>query len=134
MKILLIIGGYLFGVFNSLPFPWRLRVWWMRFLYEFIAVCTKIFPLILRWTQNQNMRFQMGKQEGEDYESLVMLERVLEYFEKHGVTPRQLQQAVDQAEGAGIPSEQLGTFLARAILDVPTAERVIKMSLEMGRY
>lgn len=134
MKLLLIIGGFLFGVFNTLPLPWRLRVWWMRFLYGVIAICTQLFPSILSWTQKQNMRFKMGKQEGEDYESLVLLERVLEFFQKNGISPQQVKQAVDQAEALSVPSEQMGSFLARAVLDPLTADRVIKTSLQAGRY
>lgn len=134
MKVLLMIGGYLFGLFNTLPIPWRMRVWWMRFLYEVIAFFTKSFPSILSWTQKQNVRFKMGKQEGEDYESLVVLERVLEFFEKNSVTPQQVQRAVEQAETSGVPSEQMGIFLSRAVLDPLVADRVIKDSLKAGRY
>jgi hypothetical protein len=134
MRAMLMVAGFLFGVFNSMPFSWRVRVFWMRTLYEVIVVFTQLFPSILRWTQNQNIRFKMGKQEGEDYESLVMLERVLEFFEKNDVTPEQVHQAVEQAETLAIPGEKMATYLARSVLDPLTAERLISKSLQTGRY
>jgi hypothetical protein len=134
MKTALKILGFIFGVFNTLPLPWRLRVLWMRFLYDFIFMGTNLFPSILSWTNKQNSRYKMGKQQGEDYESLVLLERVLQYFEKTEVPIPNIQQAVTRAEAENVPPEKWGAFLAQVILGPLEAERVLKAAFADGRY
>ncbi len=134
MKNVLKILGFSFGIVNSLPLPWRLRVWWMRFLFEFINWGTNLFPRILSWMKHQNMVYKMGKQQGEDYESLVQLEKVLQYFEQTRVPLTSIQRAVERAESENIPSEQMGAFLAGVILEPGEAERVLKNAFSEGRY
>jgi hypothetical protein len=65
---------------------------------------------------------------------MVQLEKVLEYADSKRISIDCVQEAIDRAEAETIPSEQLGTFIARTILDLPTAEQVLKASLRSTRY
>jgi hypothetical protein len=131
---MILLGGAVFTIFNLLPLPWRLRVQWMKFLYLVTAKGTQLFPSLLTWTKQQNMVYKMGKQEGEGYESLVQLERILEYLEQARIPIREIKQAVQQAEREAVPHEQIAAFIARVILDPLTAERVLRESLQGARY
>ena len=74
MKKIMFLGGAVLAVINLLPFPWRLRLLWLRFLYWLTVKGTLVFPSALRFAQRQNAAYRMGKQAGEGYESLVQLE------------------------------------------------------------
>ena len=131
---IMLLGGTVFSIFNLLPMPWPLRLVWMKLLYFITVKGTLIFPSIISWTKEQNVAYKMGKQKGEEYESIVQLEKVLEHLDTRGVPVQQVRQAVKQAETEAIPQEQLGAFIARAILDPLTAERVLRASLQSTRY
>ena len=133
-KMLLLIAGALFGLFNMLPIPWRVRVLWMRFLYFLTWQGTRWFPGILSWTQRQNITYRMGKQSGEDYESIVQLEEVLKRLESLGVPPQQVKLALDQAEAAGVAYEAYGAYIAQAVLEPADAHLILQESLQATRY
>ncbi len=134
MRGLIIICGFCFSVINLLPIPWPLRLRWFRLLYFLTVKGTLLFPSILHWTKRQNVAYKMGKQTGEEYESIVQLEKVLEYLEKKEFPAHKVDQAMRQAEKEAIPSDQIGVFIARNILDPLTAEQVLKQSLQTTRY
>lgn len=134
LKSIIVFGGAIFSIFNLLPIPWTLRLTWMKFLYFITVKSTLIFPSIISWTKEQNVAYKMGKQHGEEYESIVLLEKVLEYFDKEGITVNQVKQAVEKAETKAIRQEQLGIFIAQEILDPLTSEQIIKESLQSTRY
>ena len=134
MRAIILLGGAAFSIFNLLPLPWRLRILWMKLLYFVTAKGTQLFPSLLTWTKQQNMAYKMGKQKGEGYESLVQLEKVLEYLEREGIPIQEIKQAVQQAEMEAIPCEEIGAFIARAVLDPLTADRVLRESLQGARY
>ena len=119
---------------NLLPLPWRLRLLWLRFVYFLTVKITLLLPSTLDFAQAQNATYKMGKQKGEDYESMVQLEEVLEYIELAGIPIQQLTEALERAEAKSTPPEQLGAFIARAILDPLTAEWLLKASLRSTRY
>jgi hypothetical protein len=131
---IMLLAGTMFSIFNLLPIPWSLRLVWMRLLYFVILKGTLIFPSILSRTIEQNVAYKMGKQKGEEYESLVQLEKVLEYLDKKGIAIERVRQAVNQAEIEAIPQEELGAFIARAIFDPLTAKQVLRESLQSTRY
>lgn len=133
-KTLLLIAGALFGLVNMLPMPWPLRVLWMRFLYFLTLQGTRWFPGILSWTQRQNIHYQMGKQSGEDYESIVQLEQVLKRLEYQGVPPHQVGLALAQAEAAGIPYEAYGRHIVQSVLEPAAARQILQESLQAARY
>lgn len=111
-----------------------MRVFWMKFLYSLTVMGTSLFPSILSWTEKQNIKFKMGKQEGEDYESLVQLEKVLEYLENNNYTVEQVRWALDLAESEKIPNESLGSFIALKILEEDIADQLLKDTLAGARY
>lgn len=133
-KLFLISIGYVFSLVNMLPIPWSMRVFWMKFLYSLTVMGTSLFPSILSWTEKQNIKFKMGKQEGEDYESLVQLEKVLEYLENNNYTVEQVRWALDLAESEKIPNESLGSFIALKILEEDIADQLLKDTLAGARY
>jgi hypothetical protein len=130
----MLIGGTVLSMVNLLPFPWPLRLLWLRFLYFLTVKGTNIFPSILGFVEKQNTTYKMGKQEGEGYESMVQLEKVLEYIDAESIPIHRVKAALEQAEAETIPPEQLGDFMARAILDPLTAEQMLKASLQATRY
>jgi hypothetical protein len=132
-RIIYVIGAA-FGIFNLLPIPWSLRLLWMKLLYFITVKGTSMFPSILSWTRSQNVTYKMGKQEGEDYESLVQLEKVLEHLDMERFPAPQVKRVVEQAEAEAIPPEQLGVFIAQATLTPESAERVLRESLREARY
>jgi hypothetical protein len=134
VKLILVFFGLLFSIFNMLPIPWRLRIAWLKFLYFLTDSGTRIFPAILEWMKVQNTTYKMGKQTGEEYESIVQLEKILEYLEKSGVSPHQVSQAMSLAEKEAVPPSQLGAFLAQETLDPSTATQALRKSLESARY
>ncbi len=131
---IMLVVGTMFSIINLLPMPWALRLLWMKLLYFAILKGTLLFPSIVSRTIEQNVAYNMGKQKGEEYESLVQLEKVLEYLDKKGIAIEQVRHAVNQAEIEAIPQEQLGAFIARAILDPVTAKQVLRESLQSTRY
>jgi hypothetical protein len=130
----MLLGGTVLSVVNLLPFPWPLRLLWLRFLYFLTVKGTLVFPSILSFVEEQNVAHKMGKQEGENYESMVQLEKVLEYMDSEGIPIHRVKEAIEQAEAEAIPPEQFGTFIARTILEPLTAEQVLKASLRSTRY
>lgn len=133
-KLFLISIGYVFSLVNMLPLPWSVRVFWMKSLYSLTVLGTSLFPSILSWTEKQNIKFKMGKQEGEDYESLVQLEKVLEYLENNNYTVEQIKWALNLAESEKIPNESFGSFIALKILEEDIADQLLKDSLAGARY
>lgn len=133
-KKLIIILGACFGILNLTPMPWSFRVLYLRFLYALIVFGTGLFPSILRWTEQQNTKYQMGKQAGESYESIVQLEKVLEYLENKGIPVDQVKKIVEAADSEQVPNDQLGDYIGRAILDQQSAEFILKESLRQARY
>jgi hypothetical protein len=134
MKKILMFLGLLFGIFNTLPIPWRLRLLWLRGLYFMTVNGTQLFPSILSWTRAQNTAYKMGKQAGEGYESIVQLEKILEFMDLQHVPVSKISQAFRSADQEGVPPEQLGPFLARACLDAQTADLALKQAFSSGRY
>jgi hypothetical protein len=134
MKEIMLLGGTVLSMINLLPLPWPLRLLWLRFLYFLTVKGIFLFPSILSFTEEQNTIYKMGKQEGEEYESMVQLEKVLEYVDSKRISINCVQEAIDRAEAETIPPEQLGAFIARTTLDLPTAEQVLKASLRSTRY
>jgi hypothetical protein len=130
----MLLGGTVLSMVNLLPFPWPLRLLWLRLLYFLTVKGTNFFPSILTFVEEQNTAYKMGKQEGEGYASMVQLEKVLEYMDSEGVPIRRVKEALERAEAETISPEQLGVFIARAILDPLTAEQVLKASLRSTRY
>jgi hypothetical protein len=130
----MLLGGTVLSMVNLLPFPWPLRLLWLRLLYFLTVKGTNIFPSILTFVEEQNTAYKMGKQEGEGYVSMVQLEKVLEYMDSESVPIRRVKEALERAEAETISPEQLGVFIARAILDPLTAEQVLKASLRSTRY
>ena len=65
---------------------------------------------------------------------MVQLEKVLEYIDSEGIPVHRVKAALERAEAETIPPEQLGDFMARAILDPLTAEQMLKASLQSTRY
>jgi hypothetical protein len=134
MRGLMLLGGTLLSMVNLLPFPWPLRLLWLRLLYFLTVQGTLIFPSLLSFVEEQNVVYKMGKQEGEQYESMVQLERVLEYIDAEGIPIPRVREALERAEAQETPPEQLGTFIARAILDPMASERVLQASVRSPRY
>lgn len=133
-RTVLLFAGVAFSVFNMLPIPWRLRTGWMRFLYFLTSKGTLWFPGVVSWTHRQNIAYQMGKQSGEDYESIVQLEMVLKELEKLGVPPQQVKRAVEQAEAENLSYEAYGAFITQAILETAAAQQVLREALQATRY
>lgn len=131
---IMLLGGTVLSMVNLFPFPWSLRLLWLRLLYFLTVKGTLVFPSILRFTQEQNVVYKMGKQKGEEYESIVQLEKVLEYMDSNGIPIHAVKEAIERSEAEAIPPEQLGTFIARSILDRLTAEQVLRASLRSTRY
>ena len=127
-------GGTVLSMVNLLPLPWPLRLLWLRLLYFLTVKGTLIFPSILGFAEEQNVAYRMGKQEGEEYESMVQLEKVLEYMDSKGIPIHRVKEALERAQAETTPPDQLGVFIARAILDPLTTERVLKTSLQSTRY
>ena len=134
MRGLMRLGGTLLSMVNLLPLPWPLRILWLRLLYFLTVQGTLIFPSLLSFVEEQNVVYKMGKQEGEQYESMVQLERVLEYIDAEGIPIPRVREALERAEAQETPPEQLGIFIAQAILDPLTSERVLQSSLRSPRY
>jgi hypothetical protein len=134
MKAILVFFGLCFSLFNLLPMPWKLRILWWKFLYFLTDSGTRIFPAILEWTKTQNTRYKMGKQSGEEYESIVQLEKILQTLEGLNISPLQVARAVQIAEQEGIPPSEWGAFLAQQTLDPQTASRALRQSLQSTRY
>lgn len=134
MRRIMLLGGTVLSMVNLLPFPWPLRLLWLRLLYFLTVKGTNFFPSILTFVEEQNTAYKMGKQEGEGYVSMVQLEKVLEYMDSESVPIRRVKEALERAEAETISPEQLGVFIARAILDPLTAEQVLKASLRSTRY
>lgn len=133
-RTLLLFAGAVFSTFNMLPTPWRLRVLWMRFLYFLTVKGTSWFPSILSWTHSQNIAYQMGKQSGEDYESIVQLEGVLKKLEELDVPPWQVKQALERAEAEAVPYEAYGAFIIQAVLEPAAAQQALREALQASRY
>jgi len=119
---------------NLLPMPWPLRLLWLRFVYWMTAKGTLLFPSILGFVEGQNVVYRMGKQEGEKYESMVQLEKVLESVESSHVSIDRIKETLAQAEAEAVPADQLGPFIAQALFDPDTAESVLQRSLQTTRY
>ena len=134
MRGLMRLGGTLLSMVNLLPLPWPLRILWLRLLYFLTVQGTLVFPSLLSFVEEQNVVYKMGKQEGEQYESMVQLERVLEYIDAEGIPIPRVREALERAEAQETPPEQLGIFIAQAILDPLTSERVLQSSLRSPRY
>jgi hypothetical protein len=134
MRYIMFLGGTALSLVNLLPMPWRLRLLWLRFLFYLTVKGTLLFPSILGFVEEQNSVYKMGKQQGEGYESLVVLEKVLEHLESEGVSPRRLRQVFEQGEAQGVPPEQLGVFLAQETLGAEHAKQVLGASLYSMRY
>lgn len=134
MTAIMFLGGTALSMVNLLPFPWRLRLLWLRFLYFLTVKGTLIIPSILGFVEEQNLAYKMGKQKGEEYESIVQLERVLEYVDSEGIPTHRVKESIQRSEAEGIPAKELGGFIARAILDPLTAEQVLKASLRSTTY
>ena len=119
---------------NMLPLPWWLRLLWLRLLYFATVKGTLAVPAILRFVERQNAIYQMGKQRGGSYESFVVFDEVLRHLESAGVDVERVKEAIADAKALEIPQDEYGTFLARALLDRGTAERVLNEAFQSTRY
>jgi hypothetical protein len=130
----MLTGGTVISMVNLLPLPWSLRLLWLRFLSFLTVKGTLLFPSTLQFAMAQNEAYGMGKQHGESLESFVQLEKILESVSLQKISIDRVRGVFEQAEDERIPSEQLGAFIARAIFDQATAERLLKTSLQEMRF
>jgi hypothetical protein len=134
LRGVMLIGGTAISMVNLLPLPWSLRLVWLRFLFFLTVKGTLLFPSTLRFVVAQNEAYRMGKQHGESLESFVQLEKILEHTSLQKIPLDRVRGALKQAEDGRIPPEQFGAFIARAIFDQPTADRLLEASLQDMRY
>jgi len=98
VRAIMCVGGTMLSAVNLLPMPWPLRLVWLRFVYFLTVKGTLLFPSILGFVEGQNVAYRMGKQEGERYESMVQLEKVLESAESSHVSIDRISESLAQAE------------------------------------
>ena len=130
----MLTGGTVISMVNLLPLPWSLRLLWLRFLSFLTVKGTLLFPSTLQFAMAQNEAYGMGKQHGESLESFVQLEKILESVSLQRISIDRLRGVFEQAEDERISQEQLGAFIAQAIFDQATAERLLKTSLQEVRF
>ncbi len=127
-------AGYSWRPWSYLEDGCLVRILWLRLLFFITVKGTLLFPVILQWAKQQNVNYGMGKQKGEEYESIVQLEKILEFLEFHRVSIQDVRHAIQLAETKAVPPAELSEFIARTILDSSTAEQALRHSLQTTRY
>ena len=54
LGLVLIPAGYLLGIFNALPWPWKLRLWWIYLIRQCTLLVMSRVPLFLRYQHAQS--------------------------------------------------------------------------------
>lgn len=128
LKPLMYVGGTLATLVNLLPLPWCARLGWARFLYFLSVKTTGLFPSIWSFVESQNIAYKMGKQDASSYQSILQLQKVLEYSASCNIPIRRLRKILQEYESSQSSHTHLGTYIAHRLFDEETAERVLEIS------
>ena len=67
LKSIMVFLGFFFGIINSLPIPWRLRLMWGKFIYLIMDMSSKWMPFFTDYLQKADIDYKRGEpQENRD--------------------------------------------------------------------
>ena len=119
--------GFLFGLINFLPIPWKIRLRWGYYTRLMVVKIMGVFPFFVQYQQGVNIKYKMGKQnEDGDIKSLKEFENLIRYFDINGIPIDKVKEAVKHLEGNRTAMNEYTLELAQRVLGKQEGQNIYK--------
>lgn len=127
LKIIMIPFGFLFGLINFLPIPWKIRLRWGYYIRLMVVKIMGIFPFFVQYQQGVNIQYKMGKQkEDGDIKSLKDFENLIRYFDINKIPVDRVKEAVKHLDEDRVDMSDYTLKLAKKVLGEQEGQNVYK--------